>query len=225
MDDFYIVISENESAIFANADDYVFLTTALLDLYETVFEPRYLEYAIKINNDFIKHFWDKENGGFFFTPDYGEKLITRQKEIYDGAIPSGNSVAMLNLLRIARITADSSFEEKADNINKAFSNQVRKYPAGFTQFLIALDFAVGPSYEIILAGDKNTEEAKQFLSITGEKFIPNKIVLFAEEKILKTAPYLASYETQVEKITVYVCENYICNLPVSDPEKLEQILH
>ena len=149
---------EEESAIFANADDYVFLTAALLDLYETVFEPRYLEYAIKINNSFIGHFLDKENGGFFFTPDYGEKLITRQKEIYDGAIPSGNSVAMLNLLRIARITANSSFEEKADKINKAFSNQVRKYPAGFTQFLIALDFAVGPSYEIILAGDKITED-------------------------------------------------------------------
>ncbi len=143
---------ENESAIFANADDYVFLVAALLDLYETVFDPGYLEQAIKLNNYFITHFWDDRNGGFFFTPDYGEKLITRQKEIYDGAIPSGNSVAMLNLIRIARITADSSFEEKADKINKAFSNQIRKYPAGFTQFLIALDFAIGPSYEIILAG-------------------------------------------------------------------------
>ena len=216
---------EGESAIYANADDYAFLISALLDLYETVFEPRYLEYAIKLNNDFIEHFLDEENGGFFFTPDYGEKLITRQKEIYDGAIPSGNSNAMLNLLRIARITADNSFEVKTNEINKVFSNQIKKYPAGFTQFLIALDFALGPSYEIILTGDKNTKVAKQLISIIEEKFIPNKITVFADEKISKTVPYITNYEKRGEKITVYVCENYICNIPVSDPQELKQKLH
>ena len=216
---------ENEAAIFANADDYVFLTAGLLDLYETVFEPGYLEYAIKLNNNFIEHFWDIENSGFFFTPDYGEKLISKKKEIYDGAIPSSNSVAMLNLFRIARITADNSFEEKAGRINKAFSNQIKKYPAGFTQFLIAFDFAFGPSYEIILTGDKSTEDAKQFVSIIKEKFNPNKIILFAEKQISKIAPYITNYEAQEEKIAVYVCENYVCNFPVSDPEKLQEILN
>lgn len=215
---------EYEAAIFANADDYAFLTAGLLDLYETAFEPGYLEYAIKINNNFIEHFWDMQNGGFFFTPDYGEKLISKKKEIYDGAVPSSNSVAMLNLLRIARITADNSFEEKVGKINKVFSNQIENYPAGFTQFLIALDFATGPSYEIILAGDKSAEKTKQFLSIIEEKFNPNKILLFAEEKINKTVPYISNYETSQDKITVYVCENYVCNLPVSEPEKLKKIL-
>jgi len=131
---------------------------------------------------------------------------------------------MLNLLRIARITADNGFEEKVDKINKAFSNQIKNYPTGFTQFLIALDFATGPSYEIILAGDKSAEKTKQFLSIIEEKFNPNKILLFAEEKINKTVPYISNYETSQDKITVYVCENYVCNLPVSEPEKLKKIL-
>jgi uncharacterized protein YyaL (SSP411 family) len=131
---------------------------------------------------------------------------------------------MLNLLRIARITADTNFEEKANEINKVFSNQIKKYPAGFTQFLIALDFAFGPSYEIILTGDKDNENAKQFLSIIEDKFVPNKIILFAEEKISKTIPYITNYEKREERITVYVCENYVCNLPATDPEKLRRQL-
>src|SRR3989339_24127 len=208
---------ESDAAIFANVDDYVFFTAALLDLYETTFEVKYLKQALRLNDDLIEHFWDEERGGFFFTPGYGEKLITRQKEIYDGAIPSGNSVAMLNLLRIARITMNNSFEEKADKINRAFSRQIGKYPAGFTQFLVGLDFAIGPSYEIILTGEKNTKEAGLFLSIIEDRFIPNKIILFissAEDPINKIIPYLINYEVQGEKITVYVCENYTCNLPV-----------
>ena len=219
---------ESDAAIFANVDDYVFFTAALLDLYETTFEVKYLKQALKLNDDLIEHFWDEERGGFFFTPGYGEKLITRQKEIYDGAIPSGNSVAMLNLLRIARITMNNSFEEKADKINRAFSRQIGKYPAGFTQFLVGLDFAIGPSYEIILTGEKNTKEAGLFLSIIEDRFIPNKIILFissAEDPINKIIPYLINYEVQEEKITVYVCENYTCNLPVSDAGELKKAIY
>ena len=219
---------ESDAAIFANVDDYVFFTAALLDLYETTFEVKYLKQALRLNDDLIEHFWDEERGGFFFTPGYGEKLITRQKEIYDGAIPSGNSVAMLNLLRIARITMNNSFEEKADKINRAFSRQIGKYPAGFTQFLVGLDFAIGPSYEIILTGEKNTKEAGLFLSIIEDRFIPNKIILFissAEDPINKIIPYLINYEVQGEKITVYVCENYTCNLPVSDAGELKKAIY
>ncbi|OGU50536.1 MAG: thioredoxin [Ignavibacteria bacterium GWC2_36_12] len=219
---------ESDAAIFANVDDYVFFTAALLDLYETTFEVKYLKQALRLNDDLIEHFWDEERGGFFFTPGYGEKLITRQKEIYDGAIPSGNSVAMLNLLRIARITMNNSFEEKADKINRAFSRQIGKYPAGFTQFLVGLDFAIGPSYEIILTGEKNTKEAGLFLSIIEDRFIPNKIILFissAEDPINKIIPYLINYEVQEEKITVYVCENYTCNLPVSDAGELKKAIY
>ncbi len=220
---------KNESAVFGNVDDYAFFIQALLDLYEATFDSKYIKQALNLNEDFINHFWDmpegrqgNEFGGFFFTPDYGEKLIVRQKEIYDGAVPSGNSVAMLNLIRIARITANSSFEEKADLINKTFSSYINKFPSGFTWFLIALDFAVGPSKEIIISGN-DYDLLRQNIF---KKFIPAKIVLqisSGKDSILKDAPYLKNY-LPADKTKVYVCENYICNIPVENIEKLEKTL-
>jgi hypothetical protein len=214
---------EGEAAIFGIVDDYVFLIAALLDLYETTFTVKYLKQALKLNDDLLKHFWHNEVGGFFFTPDYGEKLIARQKEIYDGAVPSGNSAAMLNLLRIARITANTKYEKKAEIINKIFSSTVSKYPSGFTQFLIALDFANGPSKEIIISG----MDYHSFLSYIYEKFIPSGIVLkisSQKDPIVELAPYLKDYLPSDNKTKVFVCENYICNLPVDNIEGLEQVL-
>ena len=104
---------DGEAAIPGNLDDYTFLIHGLLELYETTFEVDYLKKALALNGHLLKHFWDNKNGGFYFTADDGESLLIRQKEIYDGAIPSGNSIAMLNLLRLGRITADSSLEAKA----------------------------------------------------------------------------------------------------------------
>lgn len=214
---------EGEAAIFGIVDDYAFLIAALLDLYETTFTVKYLKQALKLNDDLLKHFWHNEVGGFFFTPDYGEKLIARQKEIYDGAVPSGNSAAMLNLLRIARITANTKYEKKAEIINKIFSSTVSKYPSGFTQFLIALDFANGPSKEIIISG----MDYHSFLSYIYEKFIPSGIVLkisSQKDPIVELAPYLKDYLPSDNKTKVFVCENYICNLPVDNIEGLEQVL-
>jgi hypothetical protein len=214
---------EGDAAIYGNADDYAFFIQALLDLYEAAFEVKYLKQALKLNDDFILHFWDNDIGGFFFTPDYGEKLITRQKEIYDGAVPSGNSVAMLNLLRIARITAEAEYEEKAEGINKTFSSLISKYPSGFTQFLIALDFAVGPSREIIISG----KDYAPFHTTIFENFIPNKIVLRIDslkDSVSELVPYLKNYLAEENKTAVFVCEDYICKLPAYNSEVLEQLL-
>jgi len=148
---------EGEAGIMANIDDYAFLVWGLIELYEATFDVRYLQTALELNNESITHFWDDENGGFYFTPDDGEELLVRQKEINDGAIPSGNSVAMLNLLRLGRITADANLEQKASQIGNVFSKSVKRYPAGFTQFMVGLEFGLGPSYEVIIAGDSKAE--------------------------------------------------------------------
>ncbi len=106
----------------------------------------------RLNRDQLAHFWDEAAGGFFFTPDDGEELLLRQKDAYDGAVPSGNSVAMLNLLRLARMTGDADLENKATQLGRALSGKVAQFPAGFTQLLCALSFALGPSHEVVLAG-------------------------------------------------------------------------
>ena len=113
----------------------------LLEVYETTFETDYLEKALELNKIFLDHYWDNVNDGFFFTADDGEPLLIRKKEIYDGAIPSGNSIAMLNLLRLGRLTANSDFEKKAAAIGRAFYSSVCQQPAAYAQLMVALDFS------------------------------------------------------------------------------------
>ena len=149
---------DGEAAIPGNIDDYAFLVHGLLELYQTTFETKYLKQALTLNQHLIDHFWDNEHGGFYFTADDGEQLLTRQKEIYDGAVPSGNSIAMLNLLHLSRITGDTTLEEKAAHIGYAFNSEVRQSPSAYTQLMIALNFAVSPSYEVVITGQPSTPD-------------------------------------------------------------------
>ncbi|OLS30294.1 MAG: Cellobiose 2-epimerase, partial [Candidatus Heimdallarchaeota archaeon AB_125] len=139
-----------DAAIMANLDDYAFMIWGLLELYETSFNPKYLNEAINLNVKLIDHFWDNESGGFFFTPDDGEELLVREKPVYDGSIPSGNSVAMLNLVKLSKMTSEASLEQKADDLMKTFAKQINRIPSAFSFILSSLDFALGPSFEIIL---------------------------------------------------------------------------
>jgi len=136
---------DGEARITAHLNDYAFLVWGLINLYEATFETQYLKTALELNGDMVTHFWDGHLGGLFFTPDDGERFIVRKKEIYDGALPSGNSVAMHNLLRLARFTGDTSLDEKAAKIVKAFSGHVVQFPSGYTQFLVSADLGMGPS--------------------------------------------------------------------------------
>ncbi len=214
---------DDESGIFANADDYAFFISGLLDFYETGFNSSYLKTAIELNTDFIKYFWDEEGGGFYFTPYDGEKLLIRKKEIYDGAVPSGNSVAALNLLRIGRITGNSDYEKKVSLIIKTFSEMIENSPQAFTQSLIALDFAFGPSKEIIISGEKNSSATKEMLKLIRGKYTPNKVIIFSSEEkdqMEIISSLLREYSPNDNKTTVYICENYKCNMPITSAEEL-----
>jgi uncharacterized protein YyaL (SSP411 family) len=168
---------DGEAAILANVDDYAFLIWGLLDLYEATFEVDYLREAVALNDELLTHFWDEKNGGLYFTPDDGEALITRQKEVYDGAIPSGNSVAMQNLLRLGRITADAELDEAAAAISRAFAGSVRAVPVGHSQLLQGVDFGIGPSHEVVIAGDPDSEDTQAMLRALRSRYVPNKVVL------------------------------------------------
>ncbi len=216
---------DGESAITAKVEDYAFMIMGLIDLYEASFEVDYLKTAISLNDDFIDHFWDKKAGGFYFTSDYGEKLLIRSKEIYDGAIPSGNSVAMFNLLRLERITADTELGEKASQIGKTFYKSVNRYPAGHTQLMVGIDFGYGPTFEVVIVGDLEKKDTREMIAKLRGQFIPNKVVIHKpsseqEPEITKIAGFTKSQKRLNGKATAYVCRNYKCNLPTTDVDKM-----
>jgi len=218
---------QGEAGIPANIDDYSFLIAGLLDIYEASIKITFLKSAIELNQTLLNSFWDNTNGGFYFTADDSEKLISRQKEIYDGAIPSGNSVALLNLLRLGRLTGDTIYEEKANQLVRAFSNAVKNSPIAFSQFLASLDFAFGPSKEIVIIGKKDNSESEKVLNFIREKFIPNKVILFKEEEgqaLADIAKFTIDQKPLNGKTTVYVCENFNCKMPVTELKELEKLL-
>jgi len=221
---------DGEAALPAHIDDYVFLIHGLLELHETTFEVGYLRKALMLNDHLLKHFWDEKNGGFYFTADDTEDLLVRQKDIYDGAIPSGNSIAMLNLLRLARITANSDLEEKAYRIGRAFSENVKQLPSAYTQLMIAVDFTVGPSYEVVIAGESYGSDTKQMVTAINRCFIPNKVLILhpSEEEtpeIDEYAPFARYYATRHGKATAYVCHDYNCQLPTTDINIMLELLN
>ncbi len=220
---------DGEAAIQANSDDYAFLTWGLLELYETSFELRYLQAALDLNRDLVQHFWDDKNSGFYFTADDAENHLVRQKQIYDGAIPSGNSVAMLNLLRLARMTANPDLEDKAARVGRAFSGTIGKAPSEFTQMMVAVDFAVGPSYEVVIAGNSQAQDTKAMLRALMTPFVPNKIALLRPSEqpspeIVRLAEFTKYQPSLGNKATAYVCLKYNCKLPTTDISKMLELL-
>jgi uncharacterized protein YyaL (SSP411 family) len=221
---------DNQAAIAGNLDDYSFLVWGLLDLYETTFEVKYLHSALEFTNDMIAHFWDTKGDGFYFTPDDEKDLLVRQKDVYDGAVPSGNSVMMRNLLRLARITANTDFEKKASQIGQTFSRTVSQYPSAHTQLMCALDFALGHSFEIVIVGGLQDTDSRSILQSLRKEFVPNKVVLFrpsAEKspEITRIAPFTKSLSSIDGKATIYICQDYQCSLPTTDIVTMRDLLH
>lgn len=211
---------DKESGLPAYIDDYAFMINALIDLYETTFDIKYLKRAIELNDILIKEFWDNEDGGFFFTSFHSENLLTRQKEIYDGAIPSGNSVELLNLIRLSRFTGNSDYEGKASELIKHFSGSVVKTPSVFSQFLMGLDFYLGQSSEIVIVGNRDDANVTKGINNLRSIFYPNKIVILKSSKEKDQLSDLLDFTKEMksvnDKATFYVCKNFICNSPVNN---------
>jgi uncharacterized protein len=216
---------DGDADITANADDYAFFIWGLIELYEATFDANHLKTAIALSGDMLAHFWDHQRGGFYFTPDDGEGLIVRKKEIYDGAIPSGNAVAIHNFLRLARITGRAEYEEKASGIMKAFSGQVKGFPSGYTQFLCSLDFALGPSHEVVVAGPSGGDGTKNMLKALRTRFMPNQVVLFRPSdedtsEIDGVAGFIRNHEPLDGKATAYVCLDQACRTPTASVDEM-----
>src|SRR3989344_722845 len=199
--------------VLPRSDDYAFLVFGLLELYEATFEEGYLEKAMELNREFIARFWDAD-GGFFLTASDGEQLPVRQKDAHDGAIPSANSMAMLNLLRLSRMTGDVGLEEKAAALSRAFP--ARQHPAAYCMLLCAVDFALG-SMEVVISGGRGA-----LLDAVRRTYAPSKVLMLRTERLVRLVPALSSMNA--EGTVAFVCRNFSCDAPVSDPELLREKL-
>jgi hypothetical protein len=220
---------DGQAAVPGNLDDYAFLIWGALELYETSFEAGFLKDALELTHDMIEQFWDARSGGFYFTADDADPLPVRSKDIVDGAVPSGNSVAALNLLRLGRIAAAGDLEEKAAAIGKAFSRRIEESPSGYSFFMSALDFALGPSCEVVVAGRTDAEETKAMLRALGEQFAPGMVVIVRPVEshspdIVAFARYTETMEEIDGKPAAFVCRNYRCELPTTDIGKMLELI-
>ena len=216
---------QGQAGIPGNVDDYAFLIAALLDLYEATFKVSYLERAMALEEILAGQFWDGESGGYYFTAADGEQLILRSKQVYDGAVPSGNSVAALNLLRLGRITGDAGYEETAAALLRAFSRQINLGPTAYSQLLCAVDFAVGPAFEVVIAGEPEAQSTRDMLAALRGSYHPNKVVLLrpageAGSQISRLAPFTATQVAIDGLATAYVCRNFSCRAPTTDTAEM-----
>jgi uncharacterized protein YyaL (SSP411 family) len=216
---------DGEAKINGHLDDYAFLAWGLIELYEATFKTNYLKKAIELTNKMIELFWDENNGGFFLSEN--EDVLFKQKEIYDGAIPSGNSVALLVLIKLSKITGRSDLNELTYKLVETFSGTVSKHPSAYTFFLSAFDFLIGPSFEIIIVG-KSSDDISKIQKLLNSKFIPNKILLYKptdrEDEINLIAPFLTHYKEIDGKTTIYICTNYECKQPVTSVEEMMRLI-
>jgi uncharacterized protein YyaL (SSP411 family) len=208
-------------------DDYAYLVWAYIEMYEATLSLSYLQKAKACTEQMIRLFWDEEHGAFFMTGNDAEALIVREKEIYDGALPSGNSVAAVQMIRLARLTGDFTLLEKAETMYKVFQRQVEAYESGHTFFLQGLLLLEAQTVEVVLFGKQGDEKREQLIQKWQHTFAPNVFLLAAEQPadFADIAPFAAEYEPLAEETTVYVCENFACQQPTTDVESVaEQLL-
>jgi uncharacterized protein YyaL (SSP411 family) len=200
-----------------------------LELYDATFDPKYLERAVKLQEQTVGLFWDTARGGFYFTSADNEVLLVRQKEIYDGAIPSGNSMAADNLVRLARLTGDEEYLQRANRIFTAFAADAGRLPSAHTQLVSALQRAAGSSLEVVIAGDPGADDTTALIATVREMYLPHAAVLLVPSgpsgaAIRKMAPFAKSYTPVKGKAAAYVCQDFSCQLPTTDPDKLTRLL-
>jgi len=210
-------------------DDYAFMIQALVGLYEATFEVRWLGEATTLADAMIELFADTRHGGFFLTGRDDQDLLTREKPDHDGAVPSGNAAAALALVRLGRVTRAQRFTSAGQKTLETFSGPMTQSPTGFTTMMQALDFLLGPNQEIVIAGSDEPAEAQALIDEVRRRFLPGAVGLFhrqgeAGKAIESHIPFLANLGPVDGRAAAYICQDYACNQPVTDPDEMSKIL-
>jgi hypothetical protein len=220
---------KGDAAIPGFLDDYAMFAQGLLDLYEAQFDFRHLDLAIRLTEKMRGLFEDREHGAFFSSPAGDATLVMRIKDDYDGAEPSGNSVAVMNLLRLAQITNRDDFRESAERALAALRSRVSNVPAAVPQLLAACEFYLGEPRQIILAGERAAADTQALAKVVHSRFLPNRILLLVDSPDTRRAlaaaiPTIEAMQPQNGRASAYVCRNYTCQLPVSEAARLIELL-
>ena len=205
----------------AHLDDYAFFIWGLLELYEATFNVTYLSEAIQLSNIMVDEFWDVTNGGFFLGSENSEKLIVRAKTGYDGAMPSGNSVAAMNCSKLNRITGETKWAEISDKIFITFSNEIQQTPSGYASMVNAFLFNTDNPKEIVIVGSGKDSDTISAIEKIKSEYVPNKVIIFKDtddelNKLSPLAKWTVTQETIDEKTTYYICQDFACKIPTTD---------
>ena len=205
-------------------EDYAFFANGLIDLYEASFDSKYLIAALTLCESMIRLFWDVDRGGFFQTEENND-LITRPKDSYDGAIPSGNSMAATLCLRLSEFTGREDLRDRGESTIRAFWAEMKRQPTSFTHMLVALSFSFGKPKEIVISGNPKEEDTKAMIAAVRSKFLPYSSTLLADPALENVTKMIEGrLHRQGEKAKAYVCTNFSCRLPVSEKSDLLQAL-
>jgi uncharacterized protein YyaL (SSP411 family) len=219
---------DGQSDIEGYADDYAFLIQGLIDLHEASVDILWLKWALQLQEKQDQLFWDEENGGYFMTTGHDPSVLLRMKENYDGAEPSPNSVAVLNLLRLSQMTGNRDHDDKAERTLRLFAAQLH-VPQAMPQMLAAADFYLDRPKQIVIAGRRGSQDTKAMLRAVHERFMPNKVVLLADggsgqQELGELLPFIKDVRMLDGRATAYVCEKYLCQLPTNSIEIMRQQL-
>jgi uncharacterized protein len=211
-------------------DDYTFLAQGLLDLYEASFDVRLLSWAVRLQDEQDRLFWDEKQGGYFTTSGQDRSILLRTREAYDSVEPSPNSVAAMNLLRLWQITDQQKYKDKADKTLAAFGPGLEQRPEAMPYMMSALDFSLAKHRQIVIAGAPGGNDTRALLRLVWQRYIPNRVLLLADggegqRQLARWLPLLANVTRKQGRATAYICENYICNLPTADLPTVARLLN
>jgi uncharacterized protein YyaL (SSP411 family) len=209
---------DGEAKLNAYLEDHAYLVEALLSLYEATFEPRWFEAARWVADFTISHFADDERGGFFETADYHERLVARRKDLEDNPIPAGNSSMAYGLLRLAALTGEYAYEERAVGVFRLLHKVAFQHPQAFAHLLQAIDFWLAPVKEVALVGD----DVRPLERVVRARFRPHLVLAGGEPG--GGVPLLEDRSPVDGHATAYVCEHFACKQPVTSPDALEALL-
>jgi len=217
---------DGQAKLIGFLDDYAFTAVGLLDIYESVFDRSALTRAIELAETMLKEFWDDQDGGFFYTGNSHEKLISRAKPVFDASIPSGNAMATQLLLRLHHLTGEQRYYQYAEMVLRSYYEAMENQPYGFAHLLCALDFYLGKPKELVVVGKRGDLDVEDLLTKIHSIYQPNMTIQLASanETLERLSPLMRGKSQVGGKATVYVCHDFTCSAPVTSWDELKPLI-